>query len=1252
MFQRACWIAALTVALVYPPTAAGNSARILESSHTEIILELATDSYSLTEERVGGESFVVVEAPGLSHTDDPGLPRLPKYAAVVAVPFGSRLRLEVLSTEPENLGRYRPIPAPHEDIIWDGEMAVPTQEYIADAEYYRSGRTYPPVVAELGAQGTLRHQRLATVIMHPFQHAARTGTLTLHRKMLVRLVIESDGRPDGLRSDIRREEEWERTYDRLLLNPEQAREWRRRPSPRRPSGGAQARSRQEAYRILTTESGMHRVDYAALSAAGLSSGIPVDDIAVYQRSFDADAPDPFVNSPLPILVVDVDDDGGFGGEDYVLFQARSFEEQFMTGGYEDRYGDENAYWLAEDADLAMHMSRRPGSLDDPGLEPPVSFRDTVRFEEDVYFYARPDVIELDLYHWTSYTSQGDSYDLPFALYGIIPDGDIRMKARYQGMTSGSHSVDLRIAHGDTADNFVGRLEFSGITRSMSNEIFESAAIPAWYIADGENRLRTGGTTGPSGANLDWFQFEYDRLFEAHAGRLSFTSAGETGDAEFSVGGFESQEILLFDVTDPANTVEILLTEDNFTEAGGDYTLSFQDDVGGFTCYEAVQEDGYLRPVAVERRDPGNLHSDEADVIVITHQDFAGGIDPLVSLRESQGWSVAVARVGEVYDEFGSGLKSTRAIKDYLDYAFREWSGTPQFVLLVGDASEDTRGLSGVSQPDYIPTVLGAGSFSYPQMTASDQWYISSDEPDLYLPQMFIGRLPVSSVGELNLVVSKILSYENEATAGEWRDDVVLIADDQWKYGEFGSPYYWSFGERWFTQVYVDTAVGIAPMLTSSPAEADSVVFALRRYTTPFHDSNGVGTETQPFSYFNQVYNFVRTSVTPEAVALLSRGAAIVNFQGHGNRTQMTHEQLLQAPSNENFNDIIDIENAGRPFIFLGFSCHLAQFHAYQEGSSSGVESIVEQMLLLPDGRGAVAAFACAGAAQLDDNTAFNREIFKAFFEAPTPGGPPEDYFWPRWTLGSILGTGTVEHTIDEQNSRPDRTYVLLGDPLLHLELSPPSIRVTLDGDPLVHDEFIEASGGEAVVFVADIMDEVEIDPVSISVIDTGGDPGDITVQAMGDTLGELGRWYRVTYETTIQERIYDIVFQATDVTGQTSRFVVHVPEGGGLVLRDVANYPNPFYDTTRIIYVLNQSGVDVRIDIFTVGGRLIRRMEAPGQLNYNEIEWDGVDQDGDPVANGLYLYVIEARTDDGSVVTSNVGRMVVARGPRFDHLRE
>ena len=1242
MLHRSAWAAVAVVALTAVPAASVNEARVLDSEDDEILIELATDDFSLEEIAVGGESYVRVKAPRYDRTDAAGLPSLPRKAVLIGIPFGSRLHLEVVSAETENLGSHRVEPSPAEEILGDGDFATPVQRFTIDEEYYSRGGTYPSAVAELGAQGTLRHQRVARVVLNPFQYSARTGALTLHRRVIVRISIVETKRPSGLTDAVGPAPEWERTYARTVLNHRQAAKWRARSEPGR--GAMRVRQDHEAYRILTTESGMHRLDFAELSAEGLGATVPVDEVAVYQRSYDDAEPDPFVETPLAIAVVDADEDGFFDDADYVLFHALSFEQQHMPVGYEDRYGSENAYWFAHDAELAVRMDARSAWLDEIGLEAPPSFRDTVRFEEDVYLHREPDDDYLDLYHWTRYQYFGDNYTFPFTLYDVYAAGDARMRARYQGMTSGFHYIDFRVAYGATEDNYVGEFSFSGISQTMDEDIYQSDPIPTSYFTDGDHTLRATGTRG-SGANLDWFEFGYDREFTARGGRLGFTNAGETGAAQFEVGNFGSDQLRLFDVTDPLATAELILGPENIDGGGGDYSLTFQDDVAGFTRYESAEDGDYHSVTEVERREPANLWADEADLIVVSYDGFAGGVERLISHRESEGWVVAHARASEVYDEFGGGLKSLQALKNYFEHAFTNWNRTPQFVLLVGDATSDPKGRESTSQPDFIPTVLGHGSYNYPQMTASDQWFVSSDEGP-YFPRMFIGRLPVGGGTQLDNLVSKILSYENYAPNEQWRSNVYLIGDDQWHYGTYGG--YYSWGGIW--NDFTDVCVRLSEMVAASPAGIDTTLFMLRRYTDEFHESNGVTHDPQPWEYFfNKVLPYVRSTLTPDLLSELSDGAVLVNFQGHGNRSLMTHEHLIEA-GGATQNDMADLGNDGMPFIFLGFSCHLAEFHSYREGGAYDHECIVEQMLFLPSGRGAVAGFACAGAAQLDDNVNFNRAIFEAFFEAETPAGPPSDYFWPRWTLGSILGTGTVNFITATGNSRPARTYVLLGDPLLHLEMSPPTMQVTADGAPILSGEYLEWSDRQLVTFVAEIIDEVEIEPSSIVVEDHDGVVGEefYTVEAVGDTLGELGRWYKLTYETMIIDDSYDIKISATDANGQTGVFVVHVIGNAPITIDEVINYPNPFHSTTRIIYTLNQSGADVRIDIYTVGGRLIRTInDAPGDLNYNEVEWDGVDGDGDLVANGLYLYVVEAR-EDGRTATSNVGRMVVARGPRFN----
>ncbi|MCK4409917.1 MAG: hypothetical protein KAW67_07515, partial [Candidatus Eisenbacteria sp.] len=218
MLHRSAWVAVAVVALAAMPAASVNEARVLDSEDNEILVELATDDFSLEEIAVGGESFVRVRAPRYDHTGDAGLPLLPRKAVLIGIPFGARLDLEVISAETENLGSHRVEPSPAEEILGDGDFATPVQRFTIDEDYYSRGGTYPVSVAELGAQGTLRHQRVARVVLNPFQYSARTGALTLHRRILVRLSIVDAKRPSDLTEAVRLEPEWERTYSRTVLN--------------------------------------------------------------------------------------------------------------------------------------------------------------------------------------------------------------------------------------------------------------------------------------------------------------------------------------------------------------------------------------------------------------------------------------------------------------------------------------------------------------------------------------------------------------------------------------------------------------------------------------------------------------------------------------------------------------------------------------------------------------------------------------------------------------------------------------------------------------------------------------------------------------------------------------------------------------------------------------------------------------------------------------------------------------------------
>jgi len=81
------------------------------------------------------------------------------------------------------------------------------------------------------------------------------------------------------------------------------------------------------------------------------------------------------------------------------------------------------------------------------------------------------------------------------------------------------------------------------------------------------------------------------------------------------------------------------------------------------------------------------------------------------------------------------------------------------------------------------------------------------------------------------------------------------------------------------------------------------------------------------------------------------------------------------------------------------------------------------------------------------------------------------------------------------------------------------------------------------------------------------------------------------------------------------------------------NYPNPFSTSTRFVFTLTGTEVpdDIIIQIMTVSGRVIREIteDELGLIrigrNITEYAWDGHDEFGDPLANGVYLYQVKAK---------------------------
>ena len=106
-------------------------------------------------------------------------------------------------------------------------------------------------------------------------------------------------------------------------------------------------------------------------------------------------------------------------------------------------------------------------------------------------------------------------------------------------------------------------------------------------------------------------------------------------------------------------------------------------------------------------------------MIISHGNFMESLAALKTHRESQGLSVALIDVEDIYDEFSYGTKTPQAIKDFLTRASTSWQTPPRFVLLVGDASFDPRNYLGLGNQDFLPTKFSIRrTWRPPRMTGS------------------------------------------------------------------------------------------------------------------------------------------------------------------------------------------------------------------------------------------------------------------------------------------------------------------------------------------------------------------------------------------------------------------------------------------------------------------------------------------------------------------------------------------------------
>jgi hypothetical protein len=336
----------------------------------------------------------------------------------------------------------------------------------------------------------------------------------------------------------------------------------------------------------------------------------------------------------------------------------------------------------------------------------------------------------------------------------------------QGVSLGVHQINV----------FVNGTLAGTISYSDESATTQTLSFPGAWLNDGTNLIKLAPISTTTDVSLmDTLRLTYPHSFRAENDSLQF-SVKATQSAR--VDGFTSGDIRVVDVSD-TSAVQIIRPA---IDGGGNAFAATvpAGERGKARRLVALPTARISQPAWLTLNQPSALNSNanSADFVIIAYKDFIPSLAPLVAQRQAQGYSVKVADIDDVFDEFSFGEHTSQSLRDFMLLAKNNWTRAPSYLLLVGDASYDPRNRLGFGSFDFVPTKLvdtGTAGSATALEAASDDALIDFDGNGI--ADLAVGRLPVRTVADANLVISKIVNYSPANTGNKG----LLVADTQGSY---------------------------------------------------------------------------------------------------------------------------------------------------------------------------------------------------------------------------------------------------------------------------------------------------------------------------------------------------------------------------------------------------------------------------------------------------------------------------------------
>ncbi len=1247
-----------------------------------------------------------------------GLPAEEVRLLNVAVPAEFGNTIQILSSEYEYIdGKLSPICKPD---YKNGNVSFNyTENY--------SGFATNENLVEFGDFGNTRGLFSQTIIVRPIKYDNSTNKIKLYKKIRFQINFSSNNNL-SFSADNK--------LNGTVINYDQAEKWNKPTTRLNKTLTDSPLSQGKWFKVEITDEGIYKIDKTILQNLGIDlTTLDPRTLKIYNNGGYSLSENPELEKPNTLLenaiFVEGESDGKFDNTDYVLFYGRgvNFWEYNKTSEKILRnrhyYSKLNYYFLTYGGNTGKRMSSEGDSFQSGTVEQTV----TKGFE-----YLEENKVNLlkagRMSFGDEFSSAVKSRTYITTLANRIDNTPIVYN--FQVVNFSTVKCTLKVSEGDTQ---IFSNSLYGATGWYSyGELHSGAGSFTGTIAENRSLLNFNFniTSASAKAYLDYFEIEYQKLLKTGTDELIFFSKDTTAKISYKPSNFTNSEIYAFDVTDFMNVKKI-----NATISASELSFSKNETVGNVSKYLALCSTKFRTPGAFTAVVNSNIsgNTDGYEYIILTNKTFSEQAQKLADYRNNTApnkITTTVVYIDDLLNEINCGVLDPTAIRDYLKYVYTNWNTKPFYVLLFGDGDYDYLNFEGYST-NFIPTYQTEGSLNEVYSYPTDDYYgrlvggISDKKVDLA-----IGRIPIRTQNEGNVIIEKIINYENNTDRGLWQNNITLVADDG---------------------------------LTSTSDDGDLHSSQSERlandYIPQFFDLNKIYLAAYPTVITGLGRR--KPAVTEAIINAVNNGTLILNYIGHGNPDVWAHEYVLERAST------IPLFKNDKLFFLTAATCDFGKY------DDPAIQSATEDMLFMPSA-GMIGGFSACRAVVSGENAALNNLFYSHIFEdelnSELPNTIGNAYFQTKQlryqqndekfhlfaepvlrlaqpllpvSIDSIngnnlstnvqlsaFGKAKINGSVRDGNGNIQSGFngegiltvfdseklVYLSDIKMNMKVQGGVIfrgRVSIENGKFAtsftvpKDISYENKSGKVTSYIynstidgigftksitiggtdSTIIDdkkgpdiEIHFDDISfnnaklvnpdfallVNLYDETGlnttgsgighkleglinddeeNPVDLTNFFIGD-LDSGGKSGLINYKFSNQTPgEYKIAIKAWDVfnnfASQESYFTV--VDGGGLTVKDVVNYPNPFSYSTTFTFQHNLTkSINVKIKIYTIAGRLIKEIEEKDvNERFVKIDWDGKDEDNNKIANGTYLYKLVVETIDGDYQESILGKLAIIK---------